>query len=101
MASRSSIISVTISGSAVVRSTPATYYGITVRETGGVAVAKVRVWDNASAASGVLLETIGLPAGGSASFQYAAEDASGGLRAANGVYVEVVSGAVEGSVRVS
>ena len=101
MASRSAIVSVTIAGSAVIRSAPSTYYGITVRETGGVAVAKVRVWDNASAASGVLLETIGLAAGQSASFQYAAEDASGGLRATKGVYLEVVSGAVEGSVRVS
>jgi hypothetical protein len=71
-----------------------TYRGITVRETAG-AVATVRVFDNASAATGTLLDSIALAAGASLSLLYV-----GGLSARNGVYVDV-TGAVEGSVRIA
>jgi len=80
--------------SVVVSANPAIYAGFTARETAG-AVATLRVWDNPSAASGTLLETIRLAANESAREYYV-----GGVFAAAGVYVEVVAGTVEGSVRV-
>lgn len=73
---------------------PATYRGYSLRETGG-ADAVVRIWDG-TAASGILLDTVALAADGSAQAWYG----GGGLRAVAGVFVEVVSGAVEGSVRI-
>lgn len=72
-----------------------TYRGITLRETAGAA-AEVRVFDNDTAASGTLLATIGLAA--DESFDALCPS---GIRAQNGIYVEVVSGAIEGAVRVS
>lgn len=72
---------------------PGYYAGVTVRETAG-AVAVVRIWDNASAASGTILATVSLAANGSFS-----EFVPGGIRAVNGIYVEKVSGTIEGSVR--
>lgn len=80
--------------SQVVLGSPGYYVGFTIRETAGAA-AVVRIWDNASAASGTLLDTIALAANQSIA------DAlpGGGLRALNGIYVEKVSGAFEGSVR--
>lgn len=74
----------------------ATYAGFTIRETSGGAAAVVRIWDNASAASGTLLEEISLASGESAREFYA-----GGILATLGVYVQVVSGAVAGSIRVA
>lgn len=101
MASRSSINSKDISsGSQVIHSDPATYYGLTVRNTGATA-GVIRVWDNASAASGILLETVAVAAGVSFNIQYNVEDATGGIRAKSGVYFELVSGTFEGSIRVS
>jgi hypothetical protein len=73
---------------------PATYRGYSLRETASAA-AVVRVWDGTSAA-GTLLDTVALAADGSAQ----AWHDGGGIRAASGVFVEVVSGAVEGSVRI-
>ncbi|MEA2703549.1 MAG: hypothetical protein QOD63_1494 [Actinomycetota bacterium] len=71
------------------------YRGWALRETAG-AVATVRLYDNATAASGTLLDTIELGANESGSEWLA----GGGLRFANGIYVSIVAGAVEGSVRV-
>ena len=73
---------------------PANYYGFSFRETSGTNPATVRIFDNSSA-SGGLLDTIHLSAGESAREFYAP-----GIRAENGIYVDVVSGAIEGSVRV-
>lgn len=85
-----------VSATAAVFAKPGTYRGYTFRNTSAVAVATVRVYDNASAASGTLLDTVQLAASESAGDWYA----DGGIRAENGVYVEVVAGAIEGSVRV-
>lgn len=71
------------------------YRGFAIRETSGSASAVVRIYDNASAASGTLLDEIALNAGESAREWY-----ESGIWAANGVYVSIVSGAVAGSVRV-
>ncbi len=71
------------------------YRGWAMRETAG-AVATVRLYDNASAAAGTLIDTIQLGANESGSEWLA----GGGLRFANGIYVAIVAGAVEGSVRV-
>jgi len=100
MASRSAIIPVPVTVSAVVRSTAATYYGLSIRDTAS-AGAVIRIWDNASAASGTLLETVKVAASSSFNIQYNVEDAAGGIRAVNGIYFELVSGTIEGSIRVS
>ena len=101
MASRSAIGSTNISaGSQVIYPAPATYYGLTVRNTDTVS-GVIRVWDNATAASGVLLETVVVPSNTSFNIQYNVEDQAGGIRALNGIYYEVVSGIFEGSIRVS
>jgi hypothetical protein len=76
-----------------VASGPTLYRGYTVRETAGAA-AVLRVYDN-TANSGTLLDTISLAASGSASALY-----DPALRADLGIRVDVVSGAVEGSIRV-
>jgi hypothetical protein len=68
------------------------YRGLTLRETAG-AVATIRLWDNASAASGVLLDTIALLANGSVSLNY-----YNGRWFTNGVFAQVVAGTVEGTV---
>lgn len=87
--------SVPLTGSdQVVSAAAAIYRGVTVRETAGAA-AVVRIYDNASAASGTLLETIGLAAGACYSVVHPS-----GVWAEAGIYVDVVSGAIEGSVRV-
>jgi hypothetical protein len=79
----------------VVRAVPAGYGGFTVRETSGTATAVVRVYDNASAASGTLLDEISLLASESAREYYPDT-----IVAQAGIYVDVVSGAVAGSIRV-
>jgi hypothetical protein len=84
-----------VAGTGAVRSAPSVYCGFSLRATGG-AVATVRIWDNAAAAAGVLLEVIALPVDGSAREYYAP-----GINARLGVYVEVVAGVVEGSVRIA
>lgn len=73
----------------------AIYRGFTVEETTGGAPAVVRIYDGTSNA-GLLIESIALAAGESASDWLA----DGGLRCATGIYVDVVSGTVNGSVRV-
>lgn len=87
--------SVALTGSdQAVRATASVYSGFTVRETAG-STALVRIFDNASAASGTVLDEISLSANESAREFY-----PGGLWADNGIYVDVVNGAVAGSVRV-
>jgi hypothetical protein len=73
---------------------PASYLGFTIRETAGAA-AVVRIFDNASAATGTVLEEISLNPGESARELYTAAIFVGA-----GIYVDVVSGSVSGSVRV-
>lgn len=75
------------------RTGQAVYYGFSIRETAGAA-AVVRVYD-ATSAAGTLLDTIGL-----AALESAREYYPGGVWAQTGIYVDIVSGAVEGSVRV-
>jgi hypothetical protein len=79
----------------VVSAGAAVYRGYSLRETAGAA-ATVRIYDNATTGSGTLLDTVRLSANESAREWYA----DGGLWAAAGIYVKVVAGAVEGSVRV-
>jgi hypothetical protein len=71
------------------------YRGFTIRETSGSAAAVVVIYDHASAASGTVLEQITLNPSESTREWYET-----GIWASNGVYVDVVSGAVAGSVRV-
>jgi hypothetical protein len=78
-----------------VRATSGAYCGFTIRETAG-AVAVVRIYDNATTNSGTLLEEIALAAAESAREYYQ----GGGVRCANGIYVNVVSGTVSGSIRI-
>lgn len=70
------------------------YRGFTIRETAG-APAVVVVYDNASAASGTILEEIGLAPNESAREFYP----DGGVKTTNGIYLSVASGAVAGSIR--
>lgn len=78
----------------VVQASAAYFRGLTVAETGGANPVTVRVYDNASAASGTLLATVRLAAGESHTWSDPA-----GLWASNGVYVDVGgTGVVEGSV---
>ncbi|GIH76143.1 hypothetical protein [Planobispora longispora] len=79
----------------VVRTTSSIYRGLTVRETTGGAGAVLRVFDHASAASGTLLQTVALGNGESLTVVHPA-----GLWAIDGIYVDVVSGAVEGAIYV-
>lgn len=78
-----------------VRAFQAYYRGFTIRETSGSATALVRIFDNASAASGTVLDEIALNSGESAREWY-----ESGVWATSGIYVDVVSGAVAGSIRV-
>lgn len=79
----------------VVLARPGLYAGYTIRES-AAATAVVRIFDHASAASGTCLEEITLTAGESAREYYPA-----GITAAAGIYVDVVSGSVTGSVRIA
>lgn len=98
MGSRSTVTSATVSTAAVVRADPCSYYGYTLYNSGGSAVV-VKIYDNASAASGTLLDVVSVPAAGTANAYYAVEDNAGGLRAKNGVYFSP-SATVEGSIRI-
>lgn len=72
---------------------PCVYGGFTVRETAG-ATAVVDVYDGTSA-TGTLLETITL-----ASNESSSDELVHGVRANAGIYVDVVSGTIVGSIRV-
>lgn len=87
--------SVPLTGSdQVVSGGAAVYRGFTISET-AAAVARVRIYDNASAASGTVLEEISLAANESAREFYPV-----GVWAASGIFVDVVSGTVSGSIRI-
>jgi len=78
-----------------VRDTAGVYHGYTVVETAGSA-ATVRIYDNASAASGTLIGAVNLAANGSADLCL-----NVGQWVTNGIYVDVGgSGTVAGSVRI-
>ena len=96
---RGTITPAAVTVSAAVRSAPLRYCGFSLRDTGG-AGAVVRLYDN-TAASGKIVETISLAPGESRSEYYADEDHQGGVWCATGLYFSVVSGTVEGSVRVA
>ena len=98
MASRSAVSSHDVTTSAVVRANKATYHGYTLRA--GASGATVSIYDNASAASGTLLDVVTIAANGTANAYYAVEDSAGGLRANNGVYFST-NNAVTGSIRVA
>ncbi|MGE5827703.1 MAG: hypothetical protein ACM30G_04975 [Micromonosporaceae bacterium] len=88
--------SIALTGSdQAVRAAASVFRGYVVIETGGASAATVRIYDNASAASGTLIGAVNLAAGGSA-------DVSGkDLWCENGIYVDVGgSGTVAGSVQV-
>jgi hypothetical protein len=72
------------------------YCGFSLRNTSSSATATVRIYDGTSAA-GTLLDSIQLEVSESAREWYG----SAGIQAQTGLYVDVVSGAVEGSIRVS
>lgn len=80
-----------------VRSGPALYCGLIVAETGGSLAATVRVYDNASAASGTLIDAVNLTAGDSESRSY-----ERAVWCENGIYVDIggPGGTVAGSVRI-
>ncbi len=87
----------TISGSSqALINAACTYRGFSVKETSGTATASLILYDNASAASGPILDEITLLANESAREFY-----EPGITARAGIYVSVVSGAVAGSVRSS
>ena len=70
------------------------YIGFSFRETSGSATATIRVYDGTTAA-GTLLDTIQLTAAESAREWYGPQ----GIRFTSGLYVDVVTGDIEGSVR--
>lgn len=72
------------------------YRGYTVVETGASNAATVRIYDNASAASGTLIGAANLAAGGSADIALV-----GGTWCENGIYVDLGgTGTVAGSIRI-
>lgn len=73
---------------------PTVYRGFAVDETSTSVSAKLRIYDGVSAA-GKLIDVIQLSADESAREYY-----ESGIRCADGLYVDVVSGSVEGSLRV-
>jgi len=86
---------VALTGSSqVVSATAKDYRGFTIRETSGTATALMRIWDNASAASGTCIEEISLVANESRSEFYGT-----GVKTLNGIYVQVSSGSISGSAR--
>lgn len=86
---------VPVSASTQVAGTPKAYVGFSLRETSGTVGAVVRIYDNTTA-SGTELDTVSLLAGETAREWYPSD----GIRTRVGVYVQVVSGAVSGSIRV-
>ena len=99
MSSRSSVTSVGVTTSAVVSPAKTNYHGYSFYNSGGTA-AVVTIYDNASAASGTILDVVVVPAAGSVNAYYSVEDNTGGIRAANGIYFST-SATIQGSVRLS
>lgn len=78
-----------------VRAAAGWYRGFVAVETGGANAATVRIYDNASAASGTLIGAVNLPAGGSADVH------CDPVWCEHGIYVDLGgSGTVAGSVRI-
>lgn len=77
----------------VVGSGPGEYLGYTVRETSGSAAAQVILYDNASAASGPILQEIKLASG----VELDNQQERPGKQVVNGIYA-AITGAVQGSV---
>jgi hypothetical protein len=89
-------VNLTGSNQQIVTAAPVVHYrGFTVRETSGTTSALIRLFDN-TAASGTILEEIALTASQTARELYPQD---GALIASNGIYAQIVSGAVSGSVR--
>lgn len=80
----------------VISDGPAFYRGFSLRNTSASAVATVRIHNHPSSASGSLLDAVEVAAGESAREWYGGV----GIFADAGIFVDVVAGAVEGSVRV-
>lgn len=81
----------------VARAVACAYHGITVAETLGVSGAVIKVYDNASAASGTIIDEVRLGAGLSNSTWY-----DRGIACVNGIFVAVSgAGTAEGSLRYS
>lgn len=92
----SSSVNLTGSNQSVI-TRPVRYCGFSIRETAG-STALVRIFDHATAASGTVLDEVALAAGESAREFYGSD---GAPMAQAGIYVQVVSGSVAGSVRVA
>lgn len=84
---------VNVTGGGVVVATPCTYRGLSIADTSGLANT-VKVFDNASAASGTVIAVVALAADGSAS-----EVVPDGVRAERGLFLES-TGAIVGSIRI-
>ncbi len=89
--------SVTLTGSdQVIAAFPGVIYmGFTLRETAG-STATLRIWDSKDSTftNNTLLDTISLTANESAREYYPE-----GLHVTEGIYIDILSGAVEGSLR--
>jgi hypothetical protein len=83
---------VNVTGAGVVNATPCTFRGCSIRDTSG-STNTIKVYDNASAASGTILLAVQLAANASVP-PLAVSD---GLRANAGLYLST-TGSVEGSV---
>lgn len=81
-------------GTGAVVTTPCTYRGLSFRDTSG-ATNTLKLFDNASAASGTVLYAAQV----SANQAFPLDNIPDGLHCANGIYLQA-TGAVEGSVRV-
>lgn len=94
MSIRSSVVIVPVTGTVAARARKGSYNGFSLRAT---TAAVVNIWDNASAASGTRLDVLNIGLNVSDREYYPDE----GIRVENGIYVEVVSGVVVGSIRMS
>jgi hypothetical protein len=86
-------IAYNVTATAAVVAIPCTYRGLSIRDASG-ATNTVKLYDNASAASGTVLAAFQLAANASA-----LDSVPDGVRCANGIYLQA-TGAIEGSVRV-
>lgn len=85
---------VAFTGTGAVRTTQTVVRGYHIHETAG-ATARVHIFDNASAASGTYIGSATLTANGQVDV-----DIPHGVMANQGVYVNVVAGAVAGHIRI-
>jgi hypothetical protein len=77
-----------------ISATPIDYRGLSVRETSGTTPAVLRV-HNATTATGVIMDPVSLAPGESRDID---RTGGGGIKATIGIYVDIVSGAIEGSI---